>query len=62
MMQQLNASISSNVENGPNLNYIGLESDSIIHNVGPLGDLVISMVLLSLIIQLLKLMFECASM
>lgn len=47
---------------GPKLSLIGIESSSIVMNLGSLGDMVIGMLLLSLAIQILRLFFDCCSM
>ena len=55
-------STSEENDDGPNLNAIGIESSSVMMNLGSIGDMIIGMLFLPLFIQLLKLSFNCFPM
>jgi hypothetical protein len=55
-------STSGEMDDGPNLDSIGIESSSVMMNLGSLGDMIIGMLFFSLFIQLLKLSFNCCPM
>jgi hypothetical protein len=46
---------------GPKFSSIGIDSTSIVMNLGSLGDMIIGMMLISLAIQALRLFFDCCS-